>query len=291
MDRLSPEAAKVLRDGLSGEVVPTAAKSRVAQGVAAAVAAGTVTAAAMAQAAVGAVGGAAATGAPVSAATGVSAASLLLGGVAGKVVAGLVVVGAVTTAGVWLSTRSREPSSTHVVTPAPVDTPASSAVAPRSIAAVVEDSPPCDASRTTTSRRPCGSPPTDMQRPTTASPPVPKEPVSPRLGTAAASVSTAALNQETDLLRRAQLALARTDGQREALALLAEHARRFPNGVLRRERLAAEVIARCNLGELETARAAAAEFVAEFPEGPLTERVKASCVTRAPVQPSRHSPP
>ena len=93
--------------------------------------------------------------------------------------------------------------------------------------------------------------------------------------------TTSTLEDETEILERAQLAM----GREEALVLLAEHARRYPNGLLRRERLAAEVFALCGVGQTEAARAAADGFVREFPAGPLAERVRTSCVARMPVRP------
>lgn len=88
---------------------------------------------------------------------------------------------------------------------------------------------------------------------------------------------SAALLEESALLKRVQEALRAGHG-REALRLLDASPDRLKNGQLRQERLAAEVLAACQIGEVERARGAARRFLAENPATPSTARLAASCV-------------
>jgi hypothetical protein len=88
---------------------------------------------------------------------------------------------------------------------------------------------------------------------------------------------TAALLEEVATLRRVQGEL-RAGRGREALRLLDESSSRLGRGQLRQERLAAEVFASCQSGELDRARAAARRLLAENPATPSAERLKSSCV-------------
>lgn len=81
---------------------------------------------------------------------------------------------------------------------------------------------------------------------------------------------------ETRLLRDAESVRRAGDGAR-ALALLDEHAARFPNGVLAEERAAGRIFALCDLGRLSDATIEAQRFLAERPRSPLAARVRASC--------------
>jgi hypothetical protein len=63
-----------------------------------------------------------------------------------------------------------------------------------------------------------------------------------------------------------------------ALALLEEQS--AGGAQLREERAAARILALCQLGRADEARAAAAAFLAERPSSPLTDRVRASCAGR-----------
>jgi hypothetical protein len=85
-----------------------------------------------------------------------------------------------------------------------------------------------------------------------------------------------ALAEETRLLRDADAATRAGDATR-ALALLAEHARRFPRGALAEERDAETVLALCAAGRTEDARAAARRFLAARPGSALAGRVRSSC--------------
>lgn len=93
---------------------------------------------------------------------------------------------------------------------------------------------------------------------------------------AAEFVGTPSVAGEVALLKDAQLALAAGDGT-AALALLEQHAKRFPGGALVAERMAARVFALCELGRQEQARSAAQAFLRVAPDSPLVPRVMASC--------------
>jgi hypothetical protein len=84
---------------------------------------------------------------------------------------------------------------------------------------------------------------------------------------------------EVSLLGEAQRALRAHDEQR-ALALLEDHARRFPSGALGEEREATRVAALCALGRAAEAGAAADRFLVAFPGSPLTARVLHACGDR-----------
>jgi hypothetical protein len=84
------------------------------------------------------------------------------------------------------------------------------------------------------------------------------------------------LADELTLLRRAQTAMRDGDPLR-ALALLHQHAVRFPAGALRDERRGAEVLATCASGKLDTGRALRAAFLRDAPDSPLAARVRSAC--------------
>jgi hypothetical protein len=100
----------------------------------------------------------------------------------------------------------------------------------------------------------------------------------------AAAPQRSALGDEVDLIRAAQEHL--HDGNAgAALATLAEHARRFPNGALREERQASRILALCQLGNVAAARAEADRFILEAPASPLVDRVRDACrVSPSPSQ-------
>lgn len=78
---------------------------------------------------------------------------------------------------------------------------------------------------------------------------------------------------EVALLREAKLA---EPGRR--LELLGEHARRFASGSFAAERELLLAKTRCDLGEVEAARALVASFPQRFPGSPLAARVAKICV-------------
>jgi hypothetical protein len=96
--------------------------------------------------------------------------------------------------------------------------------------------------------------------------------VAPPSGTTGA----ASLAEETRLLHAAQRELAQKRTA-AALALLDEHAVKFPRGALAQERAGARVLALCDLGRIAEARSAAAAFVRASPHSPLVPRLQASC--------------
>jgi outer membrane protein assembly factor BamD (BamD/ComL family) len=63
----------------------------------------------------------------------------------------------------------------------------------------------------------------------------------------------------------------------QALALLDDHARRFPHGVLAEERRASRILALCQLGQVALATSEADSFVAQYPASPFVERVRRAC--------------
>ncbi len=84
------------------------------------------------------------------------------------------------------------------------------------------------------------------------------------------------LAEETALLGKAARANREGDSVR-ALALLDEHASRYPNGVLAEERAAQRVFVLCALGRKAEATTARAAFLRDRPHSPLAERVRGTC--------------
>ena len=80
---------------------------------------------------------------------------------------------------------------------------------------------------------------------------------------------------ELDLLQRAQVAFAGRDFP-GALVLVAEHARRFPNGRLAEEREALRVRSLAGSGRADDARRAVAAFANRFPRSVLLPRLMQS---------------
>lgn len=88
--------------------------------------------------------------------------------------------------------------------------------------------------------------------------------------------STPSLAEETAALRKAQRALSDGDA-RVALEVLEDLSWRHPNGVLREERMVAEVAAMCASGKRDAARAVADRLLAEHPSAVGAARVRSSC--------------
>jgi hypothetical protein len=101
-----------------------------------------------------------------------------------------------------------------------------------------------------------------------AEPVVRVEPTRPRRAAHIAALSTAGL----ELLQRAHAAYTRNEFS-SALALIAEHARRFPRGSLAEEREALRVRSLLGLGHREEAQRAAAAFAARFHHSVLLPRI------------------
>ena len=121
--------------------------------------------------------------------------------------------------------------------------------------------------------------------PVKASPAPPRESADPHLDRRAPALKeeppavplgAISLGEETASLAEAQRSLKQGDGAR-AVALLDALAARHPTGVLREERLAANVFALCAAGRIDAARAAGQRFLAEMPTSVQADRVRASC--------------
>ncbi len=87
-------------------------------------------------------------------------------------------------------------------------------------------------------------------------------------------VESSSLAEETHLLREADRAVRAGDGER-AMALLNDHAARFPDGNLAPERAAERLVVLCLDGKADAS--AAVRFMAAHPGSPLTARVKQAC--------------
>jgi hypothetical protein len=96
----------------------------------------------------------------------------------------------------------------------------------------------------------------------------------PERHVAVAAVDPGTLAKETALLRQADAALRAGDTAR-AIALLDQHAARFPQGVLAPERTAERLIVLCQVGGAD--RGAVAQYLAAHPASPLTSRVRGAC--------------
>jgi len=84
------------------------------------------------------------------------------------------------------------------------------------------------------------------------------------------------LSLEARALSRVQRAV-REGRSTEALILLDQQDRDFPQGELRQERVAARVVALCAAGKASEARALAASFLAQAPRSPLAARMRTIC--------------
>lgn len=161
-------------------------------------------------------------------------------------------------AGVWWAANT--PAPVPVASPAPPPAPqvASSSTSSASVAPPPATPPP----KTPRTRR---APP--KAAPPQVTPPPPPTKSSPEPGT---------LLEELRLLRRAQVHIKR--GQlEEAVSVLEEHARRFPEGQVAEERQALQAITWCKLGRPE-GREAAEAFLQAHPASPQAPRVKLACL-------------
>jgi len=85
------------------------------------------------------------------------------------------------------------------------------------------------------------------------------------------------LAEENRLLAKARKALLDEQPQR-ALTVLADHARRFADGVLTEERKALHAVALCEAGRSEDGAAAARSFLRAHPRAALAQRVRSACL-------------
>ncbi len=100
--------------------------------------------------------------------------------------------------------------------------------------------------------------------------PAPEAPTPVRPGVA--EVKGDSLAAEVEILRKARAAYTRQDFS-GTLALVGEHARRFPRGHLAEQREALRVRSLMGAGRIEEARRAAAAFASRFPRSVLLSRV------------------
>jgi hypothetical protein len=84
------------------------------------------------------------------------------------------------------------------------------------------------------------------------------------------------LDAELALLRDAKKSLNDGDAA-HSLALLDEHQRKFPNGILVEERASTRIYALCAAGKTVEARASTQDFLAKYPRSPSAPRVRTSC--------------
>jgi hypothetical protein len=96
-----------------------------------------------------------------------------------------------------------------------------------------------------------------------------------RLSAPAAPPASASLAVEVKLMHDVDAAL-KSGYPESALALLDER-REGDGGYMQEERAAARVFAVCQMGRIDSARAAASRFLRERPHSPLAARVRASC--------------
>ena len=111
--------------------------------------------------------------------------------------------------------------------------------------------------------------------PATEAPPIAPVPsAAPKAATPArAANDSTSFSAEVDLLARAQAAYTSHDYSR-ALSLVAEHARRFPNGHLSEEREALRVRSLLGSGRPDEAHRVSAGFAQRFPRSVLLPRVE-----------------
>jgi hypothetical protein len=100
------------------------------------------------------------------------------------------------------------------------------------------------------------------------------------------SAPPSSLDAEVASLRVAREAL-RRGAPDQALAVLEQDARRFPNGSLAEDRAAERIFALCALGRTDEARAEVSRFLADHPRSSYSATVRASCglgVTQGPAK-------
>ena len=195
-----------------------------------------------------AIGAAAGTAATISTKPAAAAAGSIFATTTAKVVLAIAIATGAATATV---AATREESTVAATRPAPIATTIA-----RSVAKPAAVAPPRAAE---------APPPTATPAPA----PAPKKIAPP-------SAATDQIVEESMLLRRANAALASGDPT-TALALVSDHARRFPGGSLSQEREGARAVALCAAGRRSEGAAAAEAFLASSPRSPLAERVRVAC--------------
>jgi hypothetical protein len=264
MTKLTPSARAFLDEAKGGDEPTSAARARVRAKLLARIGAG------------------AATGAAAGSATAAGAATkaTLSTGLLLKVLGVLAVTGAIA-AGTQVMRRGSEPAkpaASALATTAPsLEADRSS---PAREAPAATDKPAEARASELASPTPAAPRPPAMRAPSPASPAL----LGPRQATSAASAPTPAaggsLEAETELLRTAQAEL-RQGRPGSALAALDAHGAKFKDGLLREERLAARILALCDLGRTSEARAEAQRFLAASPRSPMAERIRNACYGEA----------
>jgi len=191
-------------------------------------------------------------GAGVTAATSSIAASpaAILGATVMKVGAAIVVAGGLATAG-YVGLQTTSPKTVPVVV--------TTARAPAPIEA-----------------RPPEAFPNVVNEPRAVAPAPPPKAARARPSAPRATRATPDLEGEARLLEQADADLRRGDAS-GALARLAEHAAKYPDGALREEREGVRVMALCRAGRVAEGKAAAERFFARAPRSTLAARIRAAC--------------
>lgn len=107
-------------------------------------------------------------------------------------------------------------------------------------------------------------------------PALPSKPTPPKPPVSSTASLAESADDELALVRSMQQAL-RSGNAQQALALAAEHARRFPSGTLSEEREGARAVARCQLAPPAARPAILESFARSFGASPYAARVKAAC--------------
>jgi hypothetical protein len=188
-----------------------------------------------------------------------------LGMIAAKSTLVVGVTGALVAAS-WLGWRAVQPADVPVATPH-----RAAMVAQPALAVHEQDQPPSEPPPSVASGESAALP----VRRKTARPSVQPEPSTHP----SAAVADDGLRAETEALRLAQQAL-RDQVPAQALRLLDEQDLRFRDGLLQQERTAARILALCQLGRVEEARAQALRFERLWPRSALLGRVRSACWTR-----------
>ena len=273
MSDMSPDAKALLDAARDGDDPGAQDDARTRRALVAKLGVGLAVAASTTASTSAAAGAAGAGSAMVGGALAASSAGMLVA----KVFVAVALIGGIGAGGaaIYTSSASPVPDAPHVSAPVqPV--PATRPIASITFAQAAAESPfanfhaadPADAVPSAAIPAPVRTAPTPAVRANPAAPPTPaRSAANPRAGT---------LDEETRLVRGADAAL-RAGDPALALALLDDHARSFPNGVLAEERAAERVLALCAGGRAADARAAADAFLRERPGSALAPRVRSAC--------------
>ena len=127
------------------------------------------------------------------------------------------------------------------------------------------------------------APPPSVEEVSSARPVAPTAPLplTPRAPLPPPSSAAGSVAIEAALVRRAEGAL-RAGDPKGALAIVGEHARRFPTGVLTEERDMERIVALCALGRRDEATTAAAVFTRTWPSSSHAARIREACDNGGP---------